>query len=91
MGGLARLPECKDETSLSDSSGQVEYIKTKGPEDGGDDFSLEEDHLAKMMEMTSERFTPAMIQRAQHGPNYFDVNGMLVLSSVASGLRGPFN
>lgn len=46
------------------------------PEDGGEDFSVEEDHLAKMLELTGERFSPAMLQRAELGAQYFDPNGL---------------
>ena len=54
------------------------------PEDGGEDFSLEDDHLAKMMEMTGEQFTPAMIQRALHGGNHFDMNGTSPVSVLTA-------
>ena len=45
------------------------------PEDGGLDFSLEDDHLAKMMEFTGERFGKAMLERADRGAEYFDEDG----------------
>ncbi|KIP04132.1 hypothetical protein PHLGIDRAFT_206381 [Phlebiopsis gigantea 11061_1 CR5-6] len=47
------------------------------PVDGGEDWSLEDDHLAKMMEFTGERFPQDMITRAQFGSDYFDKKGSL--------------
>ncbi|EKM54813.1 uncharacterized protein PHACADRAFT_96522 [Phanerochaete carnosa HHB-10118-sp] len=48
------------------------------PESGDEDFSLEDDHLAKMMELTGERFSSAMLQRAQLAQEYFDSRGDLL-------------
>ncbi|EKM54806.1 uncharacterized protein PHACADRAFT_210586 [Phanerochaete carnosa HHB-10118-sp] len=48
------------------------------PEGGGGDFSLEDDHLAKMMELTGEHFSPTMLQRAELASTYFDSNGDLL-------------
>lgn len=45
------------------------------PEDGGDDWRLEDDHLAKMLEMTGESFVPAVLEHAQLRKEYFDDNG----------------
>ena len=47
------------------------------PEDGTPDFSLEDDHLAKMMEFTGERFSAEMLGQARNRDKYFDRNGML--------------
>jgi serine/threonine-protein kinase SRPK3 len=41
----------------------------------GEDWSLEEDHLAKMLELTGERFSPAMLERAQRRSEYLDEQG----------------
>ena len=56
------------------------------PADGGLDFSLEDDHLAKMMECTGERFREAMLERAERRGEYFDEDGnsMLWLAGVTS-------
>ena len=53
------------------------------PVDGGDDWCLEDDHLAKMMEFTGERFPQDMIARSQFGPDYFDEKGELSAPSVS--------
>ena len=45
------------------------------PIDGGDDWTLEDDHLAKMMEFTGETFSKEMRARARLGPQYFDNQG----------------
>lgn len=45
------------------------------PEDGGEDWSIEEDHLAKMLELTGERFSDAMLQRSHRRDDYFDKAG----------------
>lgn len=49
------------------------------PEEGGDDWSLEDDHLAKMLELTGERFSPAMLERAQLRSKYLDEQGAPVV------------
>ncbi|KAI0761641.1 kinase-like domain-containing protein, partial [Trametes elegans] len=47
------------------------------PEEG-DEWSLEDDHLAKMLELTDERFSPAMLERAQLRSQYLDDQGNLL-------------
>jgi hypothetical protein len=44
------------------------------PEEG-EDWMLEDDHLAKMLELTGERFSPAMLARAQFASRYLDAQG----------------
>ena len=46
------------------------------PEDGGNEWSLEDDHLAKMLELTGESFVPAILEHAQLRKQYFDDSGM---------------
>lgn len=41
----------------------------------GEAWSAEDDHLAKMLEMTGETFPPEMQQRARLWNDYFDANG----------------
>ncbi|KIY69683.1 kinase-like protein [Cylindrobasidium torrendii FP15055 ss-10] len=49
------------------------------PEDGGEDWSLEEDHLAKMMELTGQtRFPQPVLDRARLSEKYFDNKGNLL-------------
>ncbi|GJE90013.1 kinase-like protein [Phanerochaete sordida] len=48
------------------------------PEAGGDDWSIEDDHLAKMIELTNERFSAAMLERAENAREYFDSHGDLL-------------
>ena len=36
---------------------------------------MEDDHLAKMMELTGQRFSPSMLERAKHQKKYFDDAG----------------
>lgn len=43
--------------------------------EAGSDWSLEDDHLAKMVELTGEKFSAPMLQRAQFRDQYFDENG----------------
>lgn len=45
------------------------------PEDG-EDWTMEDDHLAKMMELTGQRFPPFMLERAKRRKEYFDDGGM---------------
>ncbi|PPQ84500.1 hypothetical protein CVT24_006694 [Panaeolus cyanescens] len=45
------------------------------PEDGGDDWSIDEDHLAKMMELTDQRFSTTILDRAKNRAKYFDAEG----------------
>ncbi|KAK7018874.1 kinase-like domain-containing protein [Favolaschia claudopus] len=48
------------------------------PEDGGEDWSLEEDHLAKMMELTGHStFPKSILDRAKNREKYFDEEGNL--------------
>ncbi|PPQ72308.1 hypothetical protein CVT24_004585, partial [Panaeolus cyanescens] len=48
------------------------------PEDGGEDWSIEEDHLAKMMELTDQRFSKSVLDRAKNREKYFDGEGNLI-------------
>ncbi|KAJ3749044.1 kinase-like domain-containing protein [Lentinula detonsa] len=48
------------------------------PEAGEPDWSLEDDHLAKMMELTGQHFPPAMLARAKNRDKYFDKDGNLL-------------
>ena len=43
--------------------------------EAGDDWTMEDDHLAKMMELTGQRFPPSMLARAAHRQKYFDDEG----------------
>lgn len=45
------------------------------PVDGGEDWTLEDDHLAKMIEFTGCRFSETMLQRAIRRKDYFDDEG----------------
>lgn len=45
------------------------------PEDGGEDWRLEDDHLAKMMELTGDTFSSSMLERAHFRDEYFDESG----------------
>ena len=45
------------------------------PVDGGGDWSLEDDHLAKMLEFTGEQFHKGMLERAECRNLYFDDKG----------------
>ncbi|KAI0029591.1 kinase-like protein [Vararia minispora EC-137] len=47
------------------------------PEEG-EDWTLEDDHLAKMMELTGERCSAAMLERASFRSKYFDEQGSLL-------------
>ena len=42
----------------------------------GKNFRLEDDHLAKMMEITGERFNNDMLKHAEKRDEYFDEDGM---------------
>ncbi|KAE9399800.1 kinase-like protein [Gymnopus androsaceus JB14] len=44
------------------------------PEDAQPDWSVEDDHLAKMMELTGQQFPDAMLARAKERDRYFDKN-----------------
>ncbi|THH13792.1 hypothetical protein EW146_g6467 [Bondarzewia mesenterica] len=44
----------------------------------GADFDLEDDHLARMLELTGERFSQAMLARAELSQKHFDNNGNLL-------------
>lgn len=47
------------------------------PEDGGDDWGVEDDHLAKMIEMTgNERFPASVLGRSKYRDRYFDDQGI---------------
>lgn len=48
------------------------------PEAGGDDWSTEDDHLAKMMELSGEQFSPEMLGRAERAKEFFDSHGNLL-------------
>jgi serine/threonine-protein kinase SRPK3 len=41
----------------------------------GETCSLEDDHLAKMLELTGERLSPAMLERAQFKTRYLGEHG----------------
>ena len=43
--------------------------------EAGEDWSMEDDHLAKMMELTGQRFPPSMLERAKRRNEYFDDAG----------------
>lgn len=45
------------------------------PEEG-EDWKLEDDHLAKMMELTDQTFPTKMLERAKLRNEYFDDSGM---------------
>lgn len=45
------------------------------PVDGGEEWTLEDDHLAKMMEFTGNRFSEAMLERAAGRDQYFNGEG----------------
>ncbi|KAH9929341.1 kinase-like domain-containing protein [Fomitopsis serialis] len=47
------------------------------PEEG-EDWSVEDDHLAKMMEMTGQRFPAPMLERAKRRKEFFDDDGNLL-------------
>jgi hypothetical protein len=49
------------------------------PEEG-EDWKLEDDHLAKMMEITGQTFPTKMLERAKLRKEYFDDAGMPVIS-----------
>ncbi|KAJ3890276.1 kinase-like domain-containing protein [Lentinula edodes] len=44
------------------------------PEDAQPDWSVEDDHLAKMMELTGQKFPDTMLARAKERDKYFDKN-----------------
>ncbi|KAL0957553.1 hypothetical protein HGRIS_001340 [Hohenbuehelia grisea] len=49
------------------------------PEDGGDDWTQEDDHLAKMMELTGQfDFPQSVLERSQLKDKYFDETGNLL-------------
>lgn len=45
-------------------------------EPGGEDWKLEDDHLAKMIELTGQTFPEKMLERANLREEYFDDTGM---------------
>lgn len=46
------------------------------PEDGGDDWSFEDDHLAKMLELSGQiSFPKSVLGRAKLRDKYFDKDG----------------
>ncbi|OBZ69641.1 Serine/threonine-protein kinase SRPK [Grifola frondosa] len=45
------------------------------PEDGGDAWRLEDDHLAKMIEITGETFSASTLERSPLRDKYFDKTG----------------
>ncbi|KAF9066091.1 kinase-like protein [Rhodocollybia butyracea] len=51
----------------------------------GSDWSLEDDHLAKMVELTGEKFSASMLQRAHFRDRYFNENGDLLREVVVPG------
>lgn len=48
------------------------------PVDGEGDWTIEDDHLAKMMELTGEAFPEEMLLRSAVRDDYFDVHGSLL-------------
>ncbi|GBE83460.1 hypothetical protein SCP_0505090 [Sparassis crispa] len=55
------------------------------PEEG-EDWTVEDDHLAKMMELTGESFTPEVLQHARRRQDFFDDSGKLLrISEVFPG------
>ncbi|KAI0823098.1 kinase-like protein [Trametes gibbosa] len=54
------------------------------PEEG-EDWSIEDDHLAKMLELTGERFSPTMLERAQLRSKYLDEHGNLLRLELIPG------
>ncbi|GJE90008.1 kinase-like protein [Phanerochaete sordida] len=48
------------------------------PVDGEDDWSVEDDHLAKMMELTGETFSAEILARSPVRDEYFDTQGNLL-------------
>ncbi|KAJ3733611.1 kinase-like domain-containing protein [Lentinula guzmanii] len=56
--------------------GCLTFESLVGP--GEPDWSLEDDHLAKMMELTGQHFPPAMLARAKNRDKYFDKDGNLL-------------
>lgn len=44
---------------------------------GGPAWSIEDDHLAKMMELTGEKFSKTMLARCRNREEYFDEDGNL--------------
>jgi serine/threonine-protein kinase SRPK3 len=45
------------------------------PEDGGEDWRLEDDHLAKILELTGEQFSKSVLDRAHLRQEYFNDEG----------------
>ena len=50
----------------------------------GEDRTLEDDHLAKMMELTGQTFPTKMLERAKLRNEYFDDGGMSLHYSVTA-------
>lgn len=48
------------------------------PQDGEDQFSVADDHLAKMQELTGQCFAKAVLDRAKYGDQFFDQDGNLL-------------
>ncbi|KAF8960604.1 kinase-like protein [Flammula alnicola] len=48
------------------------------PEDGGEDWRLEDDHLAKILELTGEQFSKSVLDRAHLRKEYFSEEGKLL-------------
>ncbi|KAF7289363.1 Kinase-like protein [Mycena indigotica] len=48
------------------------------PEDGGDGYTLEDDLLAQMQDLTGQRFSADVLSRAKNGAKYFDAQGNLL-------------
>jgi serine/threonine-protein kinase SRPK3 len=42
---------------------------------GGQGWSIEDDHLAKMLELTGEKFSKTMLERSQNREEYFNEDG----------------
>ncbi|KAF5318541.1 hypothetical protein D9619_010851 [Psilocybe cf. subviscida] len=48
------------------------------PVDGEEDWTIEDDHLAKMQELTGQQFSEAVLARAARRDEYFDKRGNLL-------------
>ena len=48
---------------------------------GGPTWSLEDDHLAKMMELTAENFDDRILAKSRKLDEYYDKSGLYTISS----------
>lgn len=65
---LARILNCSQTFELL--TGLWAFHPTGSP-----DFDLEDDHLARMIELTNEKFPQSFLARAGLAKNYFDDHG----------------